>query len=374
MSLLKRGSVYWSYFYIDGIRHQASTGTSNHRQAETIEAKFKEEANAKRFQVVEADPRITFGELAARFIASGIAHKHHVYHLKFLLPFFAETRVLRLTKPMAEEFRRARMTGRIGRPLKDATVNRDLSVLRHILYWAVDEQLILANPLARMKMARERRTRRAILSLAEEQLLLEAASPHLKLMVTAALDTGMRRGEITNQRWEDIDFPRKLLSVTRSKTPEGEAREIPLSDRLYRLLSANRKSEGIVIAYQGEPVRIIKRAWGGALKRAGVRHVRFHDLRHTFNTRLMEAGVLQEVRMALMGHSTGKSVHATYTHIELPVKREAIRKLETWVQQQRQELEHQKENDNARTQDPGTEGGSGQAAGYPQTVEEEDSH
>jgi integrase len=374
LSLLKRGSVYWSYFYIDGIRHQASTGTSNHRQAETIEAKFKEEANAKRFQVVEADPRITFGELAARFIASGIAHKHHVYHLKFLLPFFAETRVLRLTKPMAEEFRRARMTGRIGRPLKDATVNRDLSVLRHILYWAVDEQLILANPLARMKMARERRTRRAILSLAEEQLLLEAASPHLKLMVTAALDTGMRRGEITNQRWEDIDFPRKLLSVTRSKTPEGEAREIPLSDRLYRLLSANRKSEGIVIAYQGEPVRIIKRAWGGALKRAGVRHVRFHDLRHTFNTRLMEAGVLQEVRMALMGHSTGKSVHATYTHIELPVKREAIRKLETWVQQQRQELEHQKENDNARTQDPGTEGGSGQAAGYPQTVEEEDSH
>jgi integrase len=182
----------------------------------------------------------------------------------------------------------------------------------------------------------------------------------------------MRRGEITNQRWEDIDFPRKLLSVTRSKTPEGEAREIPLSDRLYRLLSANRKSEGIVIAYQGEPVRIIKRAWGGALKRAGVRHVRFHDLRHTFNTRLMESGVLQEVRMALMGHSTGKSVHATYTHIELPVKREAIRKLEAWVNQQREELEHQKENDNARTQDPGTKGGSGQAAGYPQTVEEKD--
>jgi integrase len=372
LSLLKRGSVYWSYFYIDGIRHQASTGTSNHRQAETIEAKFKEEANAKRFQVVEADPRITFGELAARFIASGIAHKHHVYHLKFLLPFFVETPVLRLTKPMAEEFRRARMTGRIGRPLKDATVNRDLSVLRHILYWAVDEQLIQANPLARMKMARERRTRRAILDVAEEQLLLEAAAPHLKLMVTAALDTGMRRGEITNQRWEDIDFPRKLLSVTRSKTPEGEAREIPLSDRLYRLLSANRKSEGIVIAYQGEPVRIIKRAWGGALKRAGVRHVRFHDLRHTFNTRLMESGVLQEVRMALMGHSTGKSVHATYTHIELPVKREAIRKLEAWVNQQREELEHQKENDNARTQDPGTKGGSGQAAGYPQTVEEKD--
>ena len=52
-------------------------------------------------------------------------------------------------------------------------------------------------------------------------------------MIVAALDTGMRRGEITSQRWEDIDFPRKLLFVTRSKTPEGESREIPLTERLY---------------------------------------------------------------------------------------------------------------------------------------------
>jgi integrase len=77
------------------------------------------------------------------------------------------------------------------------------------------------------------------------------------------------------------------------------------------------------------------------LKNARIRHVRFHDLRHTFNTRLMEAGVMQEVRMALMGHSTGASVHATYTHIELPVKREAIRKLEAWKANQQEQLKQQ---------------------------------
>src|SRR5205085_12656324 len=71
-----------------------------------------------------------------------------------------------------------------------------------------------------------------------------------------------------------------------------------------------------------------------ALRRAGARHVRFHDLRHTFNTRLMEAGVMQEVRMALMGHSSGQKVHSSYTHVELPVKREAIDRLEQWVNQQ----------------------------------------
>src|SRR5207245_3286072 len=69
---------------------------------------------------------------------------------------------------------------------------------------------------------------------------------------------------------------------------------------------------------------------------AGIRYFRFHDLRHTFNTRLMEAGVLQDVRKALMGHSSGEEVNSLYTHVELPVKREAIRKLEAWIDVQRQ--------------------------------------
>jgi integrase len=332
VSLFKRGDVWWSYFYADGVRHQSSTGTSNRRQAESIEGKLREEVNNRRFQIVKTDPNMTFGELAARFIASGSVRPHHLYHLKFLLPFFSDTVVLRITKSMADEFRSRRH--KRNPVIKDATINRDLSSLRHILYWAVDEQLLESNPLARMKMARERRTRRQVLSVAEEQLLLGAAGGHLATMIIAALDTGMRRGEITGQHWEDIDFQRRVLSVTRSKTPEGESREIPLTGRLHDDLLTIRKPEGLVIEFQGRPVRIVKRTWKTALRNAGIRHIRFHDLRHTFNTRLMEAGVLQEVRMALMGHSAGSKVHATYTHIELPVKRRAIARLEEWVGQQ----------------------------------------
>ena len=354
MSLFKRGGVWWSYLYLDGVRHQSSTGTSNRRQAETIETKLKEELNNQRFQIVQADPHMTFGELAARFIASGSVRPHHIYHLKFLLPFFSEVLVLRLTKSLADDFRRARQKGNPA--IKDATINRDLSVLRHILYWAVDEQLIAANPLARLKMARERRTRRQVLSVAEEQMLLPAAKGHLYAMILMALDTGMRRGEVTSQRWEDIDLSRKLLAVTRSKTPEGESREIPLTGRLFHYLAEHRLDQGLIVSYKDAPVRIVKRSWSTALKTAGIRHVRFHDLRHTFNTRLMEAGVLQEVRMALMGHSSGSKVHATYTHIELPVKREAIRKLELWMEHQ---LQTEKEAQNASTETSRSESNPG---------------
>jgi integrase len=367
VSLFKRGSVWWSYLFSDGIRHQYSTGTSNRRQAETIEAKLKEEVNNRRFQIVRADPDMKFGELAARFMASGSVRSHHIYHLKFLLPYFSETAVVRLTKSLTDEFRKCRQVA--NESIKDATINRDLSVLRHILYWGVDEQLLATNPLARLKMARERRTRRQVLSVGEEQSLLGSAKDHLYAMVIMALDTGMRRGEITSQLWEDIDFSQEVLFVTRSKTPEGESREIPLTARLHEHLLENRKNTGLIINFRGQPVRIVKRTWKTALKNASVRYIRFHDLRHTFNTRLMEAGVLQEIRMALMGHSSGSKVHSNYTHIELPAKRKAIRLLEAWVNQQQEELK--KEHDNASTQTDRSETGPGTEAGKPKTLEEE---
>ncbi|MEN6532647.1 MAG: site-specific integrase [Bryobacteraceae bacterium] len=333
MSLYKRGRKWWTNFYVDGVRHEESTGTGNERQAQIIERKLIAEANARRFDILEADPTANFAEVSAKFLASGAARPHHAYHLKFLLPFFGETVAYRITKSQAAEFRKARHQG--NPKIKDASINRDLSVLRRILDWAQDERLIPANPIARIKLERERRTRRQVLSLDEEEKLLATAAPHLREMAVAALDTGMRRGEITGQLWEDVDLHRRLLYVTRSKTPEGEAREIPLTARLFELLAGKSPRDNVVFAYEEAPVRIIKRSWKSALRRAGLRHIRFHDLRHSFNTRLMEAGVMQEVRMALMGHSSGNKVHSTYTHVELPVKREAIARLEEWVVSQR---------------------------------------
>ncbi len=184
-------------------------------------------------------------------------------------------------------------------------------------------------------MVRERRKPRPLMSPDEEARLLSQAAPHLQGLVISALDTGMRRGELLTQRWEHIDFTRRLLFVTHSKTAGGEAREIPLTNRLYQRLSAARHEEGLVFLFKGRPLRRIKTGWAAAIRRAGIRYYRFHDLRHTFNTRLMEAGVMQEVRKALMGHSSGEDVHSIYTHVELPAKREAIRKLEAWTEAQR---------------------------------------
>jgi len=333
VSLWKRGNVFWTYVYVKGKRHCRSTGTGNRRKAEIKDLEFKKELEEKFRRPAQLNPEMKFVELASVFIVEGGVRLHHRERLKNLVPFFGETPLFKIDKGMVHKYVLARQSER--RKIKDATINRDISVLRHLLYWALDQSWIDKNPLARIKMLRERRTKRPVLTLAEETPLLKACQEHTREMVIAALDTGMRRGEVLNQLWEDVDLERRLLYVTRSKTPEGEAREIPLTRRMYGLLAARRETSGLIFTYNDRNIFSIKTSWRTTLIRAGIRHIRFHDLRHTFNTRLMEAGVLQEVRKALMGHSSGGEINSIYTHIELPTKRRAIEMLEAWCNERR---------------------------------------
>ena len=333
MSLYKRGSTWWAYVWIDGVRHSKSTGTSNRRQAEAIERQFRDELNERRHRLPQLKPEMLFGQLTALFIADGMGKPHSLDRLTHLLPFFSEMLLLDITTSAIRRYRQERNR---QRKLTAATVNRDLSVLRRILYWSVEEGYLLSNPLGRLRMERERRTKKPVMSVAEEMKLLAAAPEHLQRIILCALDTGMRRGEILNQLFEDIDFDNRILSVSSSKTPEGEMRDIPLTTRLHAMLDAIRKDCGPIFTFEGNALKNFKTTWGASLRRSGIRHFRFHDLRHTANTRMMLAGVLQEVRREIIGHTSQRSrdVNDRYTQIELPEKREAILKLELWLEHQ----------------------------------------
>jgi integrase len=179
----------------------------------------------------------------------------------------------------------------------------------------------------------------------DELALLSVAPPHLRTIVVLALDTGLRRGEILGQQRQHIDAHRRVLLVSVSKTAGGTGREIPWTTRVSELLTPLCSGDGPVITYGDAPLRSIKKAWGTAITNAGIRYLRFHDTRHTFNTRLMEAGVSQDVRKALMGHADA-DINAVYTHVELPAKRRAIEALERWNHEQTAEwqkgaVEHQ---------------------------------
>ncbi len=253
-----------------------------------------------------------------------------------MLPYFGGTPLNEITKPLAEEFRRHRIrtTGVV-----DSTVNHDIGVLRRVLFYALDNGILLTNPLSRVRMAGTRRVRQPVLSVEEEQPLIEAAAPHLRPLILAAFDTGMRRGELFAQIGEDIDLTRKVLAVTHSTTAGSEQRHIPLTARMVEW-PADLPRRGLVFTYQGNRLDKLRRSWDTAVKKARIRPLLFKHLRHTFNTRLMEAGVIQDVRMSLMGHSQGRprTTNDIYTHIELPMLRQAMQKLEVWYDAQIAEL------------------------------------
>ena len=337
MTLYKRGNIWWAYVFIDGERYPKSTGTSNRRHAQTIGQAFEEEMNLKRHQLPKLKPEMTVDELAALFIAEGLAKAHALDRLNHVLPFFGGLKLAEIDKAAVRRFRKERHEASV---IKVATANRDIAVLRRVLYFGVEEGYIAANPLARMQMERERKTKRIVLSVREELVLLATASIHLYRIVVCALDTGMRRGEILAQLWEDIDFDNRILYVSHSKTPEGEMREIPLTQRMLTMLLPLKKDKGLVFTFNGDALKTVKTTWKSTLRRSKLRHFRFHDLRHTFNTRLTLARVMQEVRRELMGHTLGKSrdVNDGYTHIDLHVKRNAISDLEVWYDAQVTEL------------------------------------
>jgi integrase len=339
---------------VDGVRYRHTTGTSNKRLAEKIDRKHEEDLLAQRFQVAEHEfrPTMIFAELATRFLGSGMTKPWHADRIKILILFFGNMEIGHITKKVTERYRLHRHS---QRKLTETTINRDLECLRRVFYWAVDEGFLPANPLSRLKLEKPRRKKRPVMSLAEEEKLLHASAPHLRKINIVALYTGMRRGEILAQEGKDIDLERRLITVTHSKTAGGECREIPMTQKIFALLSDGPLPDGLIFTYEGKPIHRIKTAWKAAIRRAQIRSFRFKDLRATFNSRLIEAGVIKDVRKELMGHSRNEDTNDLYSHIELPLLREAIAKLELWAQRQtkREEIEESKKDATERSADAG---------------------
>jgi integrase len=152
-------------------------------------------------------------------------------------------------------------------------------------------------------------------------------------MVNLILHTGLRRGEVFSLCWEDIDLDSPILHVRAANAKSSKDRYIPLNKDVvtllkgWRLRSGNR--EGLVFRNPaGYQLRDIKRQWIKLMKAAEISDFRFHDLRHDFASRLVQASVdLYRVK-DLLGHST-ITLTERYSHLQPRHLRDAVQKLET---------------------------------------------
>ena len=166
----------------------------------------------------------------------------------------------------------------------------------------------------------------------EEERLMAASSPWLREIMVFALHTGMRQGEILNLQWQDVDFVRGVLMVMQSKN--GTRRTIPLNAIVYELLAAKqattRATRGSVFTTpRGHElhVRYLAREFCEARDRAGIPDFRFHDMRHTFATRLVQRGVDLYKVQRLLGHKTSLMTQR-YAHHSPESLRDGVRVLD----------------------------------------------
>ncbi|HKQ06697.1 MAG TPA: site-specific integrase [Blastocatellia bacterium] len=189
---------------------------------------------------------------------------------------------------------------------------------------AVDNGLIQANPCSKVKLLREDNQRTRYLTNAEEQQLMTAITKNderLRPLIILALNTGMRQGEIIGLTWPQIDWQRNLIVVTNTKT--GLDRLIPMTEAVKDLLVGLwREADRSKAHVFDDNTDRASEAFRRLAARAGLVDFKFHDLRHTFATRLAphtDAFTLA----ALLGHKT-LAMTARYTHPTDDGKRRAI--------------------------------------------------
>ncbi len=264
-----------------------------------------------------------------------------------------------ITPFLVENWRKAQL--RDGK--KPRTVNRDLQRLQSALAKARELGIIDANPLAGIKPLRfDKSGRVRYLSATESAALqrsllkreenLRAARDrfnewrerrgmkplprrtqefvdHLRPMTLLALNTGLRRGEIFQLRWSDVDEKQKLLTVRGDGAKSGQTRRVPLNDVALSTLQVWGRQlgkpapEALIFAGREGQLTRIDTAWGSLMKLAKVKNFRFHDCRHDFASRLVMAAVPLNTVRELLGHQslemTMRYAHLAPQHLHTAV-------------------------------------------------------
>lgn len=220
------------------------------------------------------------------------------------------------------------------KPVTDTTVNHDLTFLRHLFNKCIEWKFAVTNPMGNVELFKLDNGRTRYLSQEEAETLLGACAPDLRLVVLMAMHTGFRQSELKSLCWTNIDLANGSATVESCYSKNGDARTVPLTDDLAKGLARLKderkpKPEDVVFTYEGKPWATWRRSFRTALKNAGIKNFRFHDLRHSFGSWLAMNNVPDKGRMQLMGHKDPKMT-ARYTHLSPGYMRQAVAQLPTF--------------------------------------------
>jgi site-specific recombinase XerD len=302
----------------DGRRVRKSSGTDNPAEARRKEAALLIDLESG--TLFDSPPKsLSIGELAERFLAYELEanpRSHRTYHAAATKAFLAWIGKDKLLNAVTLEDLQRYQAHRASTASR-ATANRNFQVLKTMFSLAVDWQLLTVNPATKIKRFKETAGKRRFLTLVEQEQLLCAAQEPFRTLLFVALRTGLRRKDLLNLKVRDCDFSRSLVTLVEAKTD---------SLRCTRLLPVVREKLEALAQGLAPDAYLFRSSSGGPYTAAGVESnfrrtikraqlvVRFHDLRHTFASDCLAAGMSLAAVRDLMNH---RSVATTERYAKL---------------------------------------------------------
>lgn len=334
----------------NGKRRNVKRRAKSKTEAKEIRWKLRREFADHGEKIIDGD-RVTFNELAKiyeeqrlqpaqykgdRKISGRRSYLTPRGHVRTLEGYFNARRIKSITHDDIEKFRTLRLNTPINEEKERsiASVNRELEVLRAMFRLAVRQGWIIRSPfdLGNSLISKADETQRErVLSHEEETRLLSACTgrrAHLKPLLITALDTGMRRGELFQLKWLDIDPQYQCINIRATTTKTMKDRTVGMSKRLnLELYELWNNSPKILDALVFGITNTIKTAFASACKEAGIENFRFHDCRHTAITRMIQAGTPPMQVMKISGH-TQMTTFARYVNNTDQIIRQAAEALD----------------------------------------------
>ncbi len=301
MGLFKRGQTWWMRFTFKGRQIRKSTETGDKKLAERIYHKILGEiAEGKWFERLPGEEK-TFREMMEKYLKEYSArnktpksHDRDRQLANHLNRFFGDSILTEITPRSISEYK----VKRRDEGASPRTINYELALMSHAFNLAIKEwEWLKDNPIRKVSREKVNNIIERWMTYEEEQKLLNASIEWVQPILILGIETGLRQDELLNLRWSNVDLFRKTLTILEQKNKGKDI--LPLSEKAMEVLKARAKVRSInndLVFFNRNGNRIdarnLLRAFYSATKKAKIENLRWHDAtRHTFATRLVQAGV-----------------------------------------------------------------------------------
>lgn len=334
MGIYQRGKQWWARAQRNGRDRRVPLKTTSKTVAERRYRQWLDDLDA----IAWGDkPRRLFNEAATRFVDEHCKQlrpssaKRYGVSLDWLADEFAGKYLDQIGSAALMEFERKRRDMGASPP----TIRRDLACLSSIFGCCIEWEWCDANPVPPYMRRRKKRGLREAppgtryLSHNEEDKLLAAAALRLRELIIVAIDTGLRREEQLSLTWDRVDLAANEILLT-GDTKSGKPRRVPILPRSAQILvqlPRHIRSPYVFHHRDGQRYRSLNKGLEGARKRAGIRAMKWHDLRRTCGCRLLQdRGLSMEGVKEWLGHSSVLVTEHHYAFLEIEQLHRAVQK------------------------------------------------